>query len=274
MIKDLVVNLSVADGHDPAAEFALSVGSAFGSHVLGMAFAYAYTPPYPEAAGFGWTDLFETMQKDAQDAAQNAVDRFARAAPPAPAVETYIPTATVFDAGRVFSAAARRFDLSVVLQPRPDGVREGAILDGALFDTGRPTLVIPYIQKHGLTLNRVLICWDGSRAAARAVGDAMPFLVRAKEVTILTDSKGMKTDDLPAADIATHLARHDVRAEIESLVLSDIDVADAALSHAVDISADMIVMGAYGHTKVREFLLGGTTRKMLGEMTIPVLMSH
>jgi nucleotide-binding universal stress UspA family protein len=274
MIKDLVVNLSVAEGRDPAAEFALSVGSMFESHILGMAFEYVYAPSLPETDGFGWRDALATMQRESQEAAQKAITRFASAAPLARTVETHMAKAAVLDAGRVFSAVARRFDLSIVLQPRASGIGEDAILDGALFDTGRPTLVVPYIQQQGLSLDRVLVCWDGSRAAARAIGDAMPFLARAKDVNILTIADSMKSDDLPAADIATHLARHNVRAEIESMVLSDIDVADAVLSHTVDISASLVVMGAYGHPKIREFLLGGTTKKMLETMTVPVLMSH
>jgi nucleotide-binding universal stress UspA family protein len=120
-----------------------------------------------------------------------------------------------------------------------------------------------------------MVCWDGSHNSARAAADAMPFLVRAKvvEVVIVTGERG-KSEELPGADIAKHLARHGLNVEINRIVASDKDVANTILSHAADADADFIVMGGYGHSRLREFILGGTTREILASMTVPTLMSH
>jgi nucleotide-binding universal stress UspA family protein len=136
-------------------------------------------------------------------------------------------------------------------------------------------LIVPYIQRGGLTLDRVLVCWDGSRNAARAVGDAMPFIIRAKatEIVIVTNEDA-KSDEMPGADIAHHLARHGADVEVKRIVSTETDVAGTILSHAADVSADFLVMGGYGHSRLREFVLGGATRGILAAMTLPTLMSH
>src|SRR5262249_13056892 len=143
------------------------------------------------------------------------------------------------------------------------------------FDAGRPVLVVPYIQKAPLALDRVLVCWDGGRSAARAVGDAMPFLHRAKEVeVVIVQGDAGKSDELPRADIGVHLARHGLKVDVKRIVATGGKVADTILSHAADVGADFLVMGGYGHSRLREFILGGVTRGILGTMTVPVLLSH
>ena len=179
-------------------------------------------------------------------------------------------------AGDLFGRIARRFDLSIVAQAEPDNAApERLIAEAALFESGRPVLIVPYIQKAGLKLDRVMVCWDGSRNAARAIADALPFLARAKAVEVVTvTGEPAKSSDIPAADIAHHLARHGLKVEVERIVAEDIDVASVILSHAADTGTDLIVMGGYGHSRVREFVLGGATRGILTAMTVPVLMSH
>ena len=136
-------------------------------------------------------------------------------------------------------------------------------------------LIVPFIQKDGLKLDHVMVCWDGSRAATRAIADAMPFLTRSGKTSIaIADTQSAKRTDLPGADIATHLTRHGVNATIERIPVSKIDVSNTILSYAAEAGADLIVMGGYGHSRLREFILGGTTRGMLASMTKPTLMSH
>ena len=161
-------------------------------------------------------------------------------------------------------------------QSEPDQPAVGdLIIEAALFDTGRPVLVVPYIQRAGLRLDRILLCWDGSRSAARAAADALPFLRRGRLVEVVTvASEPAKTDEMPGADIAQHLARHDVKVELNRIVTVETDVASTILSHAADSSADLLVMGGYGHSRLREFILGGVTREILSSMTVPTLMSH
>jgi nucleotide-binding universal stress UspA family protein len=135
-----------------------------------------------------------------------------------------------------------------------------------LFETGRPTLLVPYIQKTVIKLERVMVCWDGSRSAARVAGDAMPLLERAKMVELTTVTAHGKSDEIPGADIAEHLARHGVTVEVKQIVAPDAKTSDVLLSHAADTSADLLVLGGYGHSRLREFVLGGVTRSILDTM--------
>jgi nucleotide-binding universal stress UspA family protein len=180
-------------------------------------------------------------------------------------------------AGEQFGQIARRFDLAIVGQAEPDkgGTVEELIAESVLFESGRPVVMVPYIQKAPLKLDRVMVCWDGSRQAARAIADAMPLLERAGlvEVVIVTNERGKK-DEIPGADMGQHLARHGLKVDIKRISEGSIDIADALLSHAADFSADFVVMGGYGHSRLREFVLGGVTRNILRSMTAPVLMSH
>ena len=180
------------------------------------------------------------------------------------------------DAADIFGHFARRFDLSIVGQADPDVVGpQEPIIEAALFQSGRPVVVVPYIQKSGLTLNRVLVCWDGGRQAARAIADALPFLHRAKTIeVVIVVTEPLKSGELPDADIARHLARHELNVDLTRIVTEGTDVANTILSYAADVSADFIVMGGYGHSRLREFILGGVTRELLSSMTIPTLMSH
>jgi nucleotide-binding universal stress UspA family protein len=121
----------------------------------------------------------------------------------------------------------------------------------------------------------VLLAWDGGRTAARAVGDAMPFLEKAKQVeVVIVGAKPPKSDEVPGADLGEHLARHGITTTVKRITAPDNNVASTILSHAADSSADLIVMGGYGHSRLREFVLGGVTRGLLESMTVPVLMSH
>lgn len=173
---------------------------------------------------------------------------------------------------------ARYADLVVVGQRTADAApEEGAMPDRLILSAGRPTLVVPYAGRFPTVGKNVMVAWDASRLAARAVNDALPFLKRAGKVRLIAiNPKGGEEShgEIPCADIALHLARHGVKAEATSLRATDLGVGDALLSRAADFGADLIVMGAYGHARWRELVLGGATRHMLEHMTVPVLMSH
>ena len=222
----------------------------------------------------GWIE--EERGKAAQRA-KAAVAKFEAAARrEGLSAESRVLDATVRKAPHLFAQIARRFDLSLVQQSDPEQPgHENVIITAAIFDSGRPVLIVPYIQTDGIRLNRVMICWDGSRNAARAIADAQPFLTRAKAIELVTVvSADIKSDEMGDADIARHLARHYPKVEVENITATDLDVPNAILSHAADTSADFIVMGGYGHARLREFILGGATRGILATMTIPTLMSH
>jgi nucleotide-binding universal stress UspA family protein len=276
MIKDIVVNLSLGDGRDPAAEFAVSTAATLDAHLAALAFTYE---PFVPAMDMGAipSDLIEIQREENERRSTTAIGRFDELARRNRiSAETRNIDSSSSTAADTFARIARRFDLSIVSQPRPESSGSDALfVEAALFGSGRPVLVVPYIQKAGLKLDRVMVCWDGSRAAARATADALPLLARAgtTEVVTVTDGSGDQ-DEIPGVDFAQHLARHGIKVELKRIVRGDIDVADVILSYAADSSADLIVMGGYGHSRLREFVLGGATRGLLKSMTAPTFMSH
>ena len=136
-----------------------------------------------------------------------------------------------------------------------------------------PVLTVPYVGKWPQPGRRVLIGWNGRREAVRAVHDAMPFLEKAEEAIVYTVNPD-DGDHISGADLCTHLARHGVNALAKSTVSKDVDAGDLFLSAAFDMDIDLVVMGAYGHSRLREQVMGGATRSVLDHMTVPVLMSH
>jgi nucleotide-binding universal stress UspA family protein len=179
------------------------------------------------------------------------------------------------------SLHARYADLAVLGQANPyeprDGIGTDAVVVSTLMTSGRPVLAVPFAGDFPTLGDRVLVAWNASREAARAVNDAMPLLRAASAVTVLAVNPrhGIHGHgDVPAADISLHLARHGVRAEAAHTVANDIPDGEALLSYAADIGADLIVAGAYGHSRARELVFGGVTRTLLAEMTAPVFLSH
>lgn len=178
------------------------------------------------------------------------------------------------------SLHGRYCDVCVVGQRAREGEDVGInpdMPDRLILSVGRPVLVIPRIGTYPVIGERIMIAWDASRLATRAVNDALPLLRRAKAVSVLAINPGRREDthgEIPSADICLHLARHGVPSEAQYADANDIDVGDVLLSRAADQSIDLLVMGAYGHTRWRELVLGGATRHILSQMTVPVLMSH
>jgi nucleotide-binding universal stress UspA family protein len=175
---------------------------------------------------------------------------------------------------------ARHADLIILGQvdpnrpPLPTGRQ---LVEDVLLTSGRPILIIPYIGRFETFGTNILIAWNNSREAARAVQDAIPLLVKATAVTILAVNPGGReaaTDDATLADLIHHLARHGISATPARTVAGDIPVSDALLNYAADLGANLLVAGSYGHSRLREFILGSTTPELLHRLTLPVLMSH
>lgn len=275
MIKDLIVNLGLGE-HGPAGKFAISIAETFDAHALGVAFAYEPIIPGTVMGGIP-PEFIESQRAESEKNARAAIARFEQAAKLAGiSFETRMLDASIAGASDELARMGRRFDLAVVGQAERDKPMPEEVVDeGVLFEAGRPVIFVPFIQREGLKLNRVMVCWDGSRAATRAIGDAMPFLEKAKRIeVVIVGSKPPKSDEVPGADLGQHLARHGIKVDVKRITSPEIDVASTVLSYAADSSADLIVMGGYGHSRLREFVLGGVTRAILESMTVPVLMSH
>jgi nucleotide-binding universal stress UspA family protein len=171
---------------------------------------------------------------------------------------------------------ARLHDLTVLPIPETDSFDRNH-LQAVIFDSGRPTLLLPSGAGHKqlLTLNTVVVAWDFSREAARAVADALPILKLAKQVHILTvlGEKHIQTT-ARIGDLQKYLEAHAVRAVFEEAVLKDRKIGDCLASHVSEADADLLVMGAYGHSRFREFALGGATRAMIENAPVPLFLSH
>jgi nucleotide-binding universal stress UspA family protein len=180
---------------------------------------------------------------------------------------------------RSLNTSARYADLVIIGQHDADDPADQTegLAGRLVLGSGRPCLVIPYIGTQETLGKHVLVAWNAGREAVRAVNDAMPILQAAESVSVLAVNppSGKRGEGaIPSADICHHLARHGVHAEAASSIAEDIDIGSFLLSHAADRGVDMIVMGAYGHSRWSEMMLGGVTKSMLQHMTVPVFMSH
>jgi nucleotide-binding universal stress UspA family protein len=273
VIKDIVVNLVGQGPQDFAADYAVSVAATFRAHITGIAFIY--DPVIPDGAlGAIPVELIESQREENSRTARSAAARLETAAKAAGiSFETRTMEASLGGSASAFASIARRFDLAVLGQAqRERGASEDVMIEAALFESGRPLIVVPYIQKEGFKLDRVIVCWDGSRTAARAVADAMPLLERAKAADVVMVEEERKRSE--SADLVEHLGRHGISARAKPTSRGDISIDNVILSYAADTAADLLVMGGYGHSRLREFVLGGVTRGILASMTVPVLMSH
>jgi nucleotide-binding universal stress UspA family protein len=172
---------------------------------------------------------------------------------------------------------AKSFDLTITGQLAPEARSTAFRPEDIAVGTARPVLVIPYAGTFDTVGKRVLIAWDGSREAVRAVNDALPLLGEAEAVTVMfvgPRETELERQRLSLDRIVRHLRRHTIAAQLEESLQGGIAVSDVLLSRAMDLGADLIVTGVYHHSRLRESLIGGVSRELLEHMTVPVLMSH
>lgn len=178
------------------------------------------------------------------------------------------------DAPAVAAATARLFDLSIIPMA-PDSRADRELAEGIVFGSGRPCLLLPhYSAIQPALFDRPLVAWDASRAATRALSDALPLLRRAMEVFVVTVAAENSTAARTLADVERWLADHRVRANCVRLNGTGRGAAAAIEEHARQVRANVLVMGAFGHSRMRDFILGGVTRSVLAEPKFPVLFSH
>ncbi len=278
--KDLLVVLDRAADAAERIAVAAALAERSAAHLVGL---YPVPDPaFPARAGYLDLALIESAYQEFRQQASADADKMR---------ETFEDAARLRGLSSEWRAAgeswdgdpalhARYADLTILGQVDRDNPEMAAFRphpERITLASGRPILVVPYAGHFETLGRRVLVGWDASREATRAVSDAMPLLEAADQVTVLAiDPEGGPSGhgELPGADISLHLARHGVKATIERTVSADVPVGDVLLSRAADLGADLLVMGAYGHSRARELLLGGATRTVLRSMTLPVLMSH
>ena len=275
MIKDILVTLPTGDAPSIALDYAVTVASNFDAHLTGVAFVQdlAAIASFDGATAA----VLDRYRREVEAAAEGARVRFEETRQrEGLSAESMLLTAAAVGIPELLARTARRFDLTILPQADPQGEgSEKAMIEAVLLGSGRPILIVPYFQEGGVKFERVLVCWDGSHNAARAIADAMPFLTRAKQVEVVTvETDGKADDSMAGLYIAHHLSRHDVIVEVRNIVAHGQDVSLRIRSHAAQQSADLIVMGGYGHSRLREVVLGGATRDILESTVVPTLMSH
>jgi nucleotide-binding universal stress UspA family protein len=174
-----------------------------------------------------------------------------------------------------FATALRYADLAIVGQ-RSEDSSDGDLPESVAIASGRPVIVVPHIGYTKPIGGNVLLAWNASAQAAHAATAALPLLTKAKQVTLLVvDGPGDSAHGQePGADAARWLARHGVKVTVQRESSADSDVGDVILSRVLDFDIDLIVMGVYGHSRLREFVLGGASATILSSTTVPVLMAH
>lgn len=255
--------------------YALSLARQANAHLTVQAAASRFSIPYSMLNDFGRNiissenrriaGLAQRLAKKAKEEAEFAGVASAVESPQLPydeLIERFLGHARVHDLA-ILDAESETIDI------------DRGLIEAALFESGRPVLIVPS-EHEVFTGRRIVIAWDGSASAARAVAGAMPFL-RAAEAVEIVSIVGEKdlSASVPGADLAPHLSRHGVNVSVTTTALgAKEDVAGAIQREAVGFTAGLVVSGAYRHSRLREWLLGGATQSMLKKSRIPLLMSH
>lgn len=277
--RSILVHLDIDRGCPGRVAAAVELATRLDAHLIGLYPTAEYVMPAFAAGGLP-AEVLAMQRRQAVARAESGLAAFREAAERGGAAhEARLEPCTDVDVPDVLSLHLRYADLAILGQPDPqDPASPGrSLLENVVLASGRPALIVPFIGAAKPPGEKVMVAWDGGREAARAVADALPLLKAARSVTVMVvnASRGSGNHgEEPGADIATHLARHGVTVEVHHSEASDISIGDVLLSRISDEGTDLLVMGAYGHSRLRELVLGGVTRTLLGHMTVPVLMSH
>lgn len=278
--KDILVIVSEAEADEPA----IALGEVLAGQCSDCHIAAAFLTPLPDeplayeptvVAGV-WAELLGRARQEADAERKKVEARLARSSKKA---ELRAAEALSRDLGRVAAVHARYADVAIMTRPSEGSgveLRE-EIIEGVLFHSGRPALIAPPNWKGASVGKRVIVAWDASREATRALSEADDLLESADAVTVLTvdaKSKMFGHGDQPGANIAGHLNRRGLPAEVRNVDSGGRSAAAAILEEATKFNADLVVMGGYAHSRLRELVFGGATRELLRTTTVPLLMAH
>ncbi|WP_173088272.1 universal stress protein [Devosia sp. 1635] len=270
MIKNIVVHLTGSDQDQARLGVAESIGNRFDAHLTGL-----YVHILPETSDLdpivmaGMEPWFEQSAARADESFKKLKTRFDDLGIPHDVRRLDVSSGA---AGQAMAARARVADLFVAARPEEDPAEDVNMEVSVLFGSGRACLFVPQNGRHTNGFNRVTVAWDGSREAVRAITEAMPFLEQASQVIIV--SLRQDEDALSAGDLARHLRRHGISAEVRTLDTDTEGSGEALLDEVGRTGANLLVMGGCGHSKFMDWVLGGATRYVLTHADIPVLMAR
>jgi nucleotide-binding universal stress UspA family protein len=275
-LKDITVIVDNAGERRPA-KVAAELARINDAHLTGIALAIdPLVPVYTVAAPIP-TDFIVAAHEQGVEEAKAALAAFdAIGSVAGVTTESRLAESISGDFSSVIRNAILT-DLAVVGQDDPDHEQpfRAALIEALLFQAGVPTLIVPYSGAREFRADKAVIAWNGSAQAARAVRAAMPLLAMSKSLLVaIVDEGAPPSGEAQGADIGAYLARHGLKVEVRTIANAHEGAGPALLNLAADEEASWLVMGAYGHSRIRQFLLGGVTRSILGRATIPVLMAH
>jgi nucleotide-binding universal stress UspA family protein len=275
--KTIVVHLDTSQRARPRLEIALRLAKHFGAHLTGVFAVFTPDPRslYVMAGTASYYATHELMRAERRAALERLFHaELTRAEVAGEWIAVDDP------ANLALPHRGRCADLIIASQDDPHDPESyvgNYFPENLVMSAGRPVLLVPHATSVTSPGGHVMVCWDGSREATRAVHDALPFMRTARQTTVVTvnGARGEAAPRIPGADIATVIARHGIRVEVKDVAAApDALVGDMLLSVSVGLGADLLVMGAYGHARWQELVMGGATRSILRSMTVPVLMSH
>ena len=277
---DIFLHLDNSDGAEKRVDYALALAKDQNAHLTGYAISAT-----PAAMSYGIAPVpleMVTMQQEiARGEAELAIKNFEKRADQSEQPsETLTMTGVIGLAIRELAMDTRHADLMITGQPLPETGGYSIhrqLIEEMLFSAGRPVLVVPYIGANAVPPKNVLVAWDGSREVTQAVHDALPLLRKADRVTIMVvdpDKRPDRHGEEPGANIGRHLARHGLDVTVAQEVSAGLHIGEFLISRIADGGHDLLVMGGYSHSRLREMILGGVTRTLLDSMTVPVFLSH
>jgi nucleotide-binding universal stress UspA family protein len=278
--KTIVVHCDDSTAGENRLKFAMRLARRHDAHLVGVGTLERIArPSYVESPDIvELVRLYEQRRSDRQKALTDAFAKATRAS--GLRVEWRLEEG---DPSGVLATAMRYADLGVLGQYQPDGPLPEewrSLPETVAMTSGRPVVVVPYIGAPQRDQQNVMLAWNASHQATRAARDALPILQGAAKVTVLVvdgSVRGVAREphgQEPGADVAAWLARHDVKVEVVRDSSAEVDVGSVILSRVSDFDIDMVVMGVYGHSRLRELVLGGASRSMLQQMTVPALIAH
>jgi nucleotide-binding universal stress UspA family protein len=278
MYQNLLVHIPTERSARAAVDGSVSLAMSCGAHLDAIAagFESVNNVPFVAEGGAAVASLLDLEHERAQERARAALAIFeveARAAEIS--YGSRLVAGSFAEVVATVGAAARLYDLMVVSQGEPGRDSfDNELPEVLLVQTGGPLLLFPHTFRGAFRAARIGICWDGGRLAARALRDAMPLLVQADVLTLVTLNPSEVPADASPAQLVKLMARNGLPVRTIALEADRADIHSSILSVAADESFDLLVMGGYGHSRAEERFLGGVTRQMFRSMTIPVLMSH
>lgn len=278
-IRDILLHLDPATNNAAEIDAAFRLAQSHESHLAALVTATDAELPLYGFAGMS-TTVFTALENQVAHEVERVKGAYDEACQRY-GVQAEFRASRIYDAeaSDIIAMHGRHADLVVMRQSEPEVRRVGGadVVENTVVAAGSPVLAIPYAGAPETIGTNVILGWDGSREAARALKDAMPFMRKAEKVRVLVvnpESRGGAHGELPGADIATHLARHGLNVELSTEHTGAIDPANLILSRAADFGSDLLVMGAFAHSRLQQTLFGGFTTTILRNMTLPVLLSH